>query len=45
MKVKLEKVNSYKGVLVKVLLNSRATELFADKKFVKKHGFKKERLE
>jgi len=36
MKVGLEKVDTYEGMSVKVLLDSRATGLFADNKFVKK---------
>jgi len=29
---------------VKALLDSRATGLFADKSFIEKHGFRKEKL-
>jgi len=36
MEVGVEKLDTHKGVLVKALLDSRATELFADKKFVEK---------
>ena len=32
----VEKLDTHKGVLVKALLDSGATELFADKKFVEK---------
>jgi len=38
-------VNNYKGISVKALLDSRATRMFADKKFVEKNGFKLEKLE
>ena len=44
MEVGVEKLDTHKGVLVKALLDSGATELFADKKFVEKQGFKKEKL-
>jgi len=44
MKIGLEKVNTYEGVSVRALLDSRATELFVDKKFVEKYGFKREQL-
>jgi len=36
IQVEVEKINTYKGISVKTLLNSRAMELFADKKFVEK---------
>ena len=45
MQVGLEKVDSHKGVSVKALLDSSATGMFADKKFVEKNGFKLEKLD
>jgi len=45
MKVGLEKVAMHEGVSVKALLDSSATGMFADKAFVEKHSFKKEKLE
>jgi len=36
IQVGVEKIDTHKGVSVKVLLNSGATWLFADKKFVEK---------
>ena len=41
----MEKVDTHEGVTVKVLLDSRATGMFADRKFVEKNGFKLEKLE
>ena len=41
----LEKVDNHKGISVKVLLDSRATGIFADRKFVEKNSFKLEKLE
>jgi len=41
----MEKVDTYEGVTVKVLLDSRATGIFVDKKFIKRNGFKLEKLE
>jgi len=40
----LEKVDNYEGVLVKALLDSGATGMFTDKKFIEKNGFKLEKL-
>jgi len=45
MIVGLEKVDSHEEVLVKALLDSGATGMFADKKFVEKNGFKLEKLD
>jgi len=39
-----EKIDTHKGVSVKALLDSGVTGLFADKKFMEKWGFKKEKL-
>ena len=36
MQVEVEKINTHKGVSVKALLDSGATGLFVDKKFVGK---------
>ena len=41
----LEKIDSHEGVSVKALLDSGATGMFADKKFVEKNGFKLEKLD
>jgi len=45
MQVGLEKVDNHKGVSVKALLDSGATGMFADKKFVEKNSFKLEKLD
>jgi len=44
IQVGVEKIDTYEGIFVKALLDSRATELFANKRFVKKWGFKKKKL-
>ena len=45
LQVGLERVDNHKGVSVKALLDSGATGMFADKKFVEKNSFKLEKLE
>ena len=44
MKVGLEKIDNHEGVSVKALLDSGATGMFADRKFVEKNAFKLEKL-
>ena len=44
MKIGLEKLENHEGVAVKVLLDSRATELFINRTFAKEKGFKLEKL-
>jgi len=44
MKVGLEKMKNHEGVVVKALLDNRATGLFMDTKFTKEKGFKLEKL-
>ena len=45
MNIGLERVDNHKGILVKTLLDSGAMGIFADRKFMKKNGFKLEKLE
>jgi len=45
MMVGMKKIDTYKGVTVKALLDSGAIGMFADKRFVEKHGFKLEKLD
>ena len=44
IKIGLEKLENHEGVAVKVLLDSRATELFINRTFAKEKGFKLEKL-
>ena len=45
LEVGIEKLDNHEGVMVKTLLDSGATGIFVDKKFVEEHGFKLERLD
>ena len=45
MNIGVEKVDIHKGVAVKVLLDSGATEMFMDQKMVARHGFRLQNLE
>ena len=45
MTIGIEKVDTYEGVTMKALLDSGATGMFADRKFVEKNEFKLEKLE
>jgi len=45
LNIRIEKVNTHKGVTVKVLLDSGITGMFMDKRTAAKHGFKLQKLE
>ena len=45
LEVGIEKLDNHEGVTVKALLDSGATEIFVDRKFMKEHGFKLEKLD
>ena len=45
MDIEIEKVDTHKGITVKALLDSGATEMFMDRDMAKKHGFKITKLE
>jgi len=45
MNVGVEKLDMYKGVTIKALLDSGATGMFMDKRMVARHGFKLQKLE
>ena len=44
LNIKVEKVDIYEGVTVKVLLDSGTTGIFIDQKMVVKYGFKLQKL-
>jgi len=45
VKIGLERVDTQKGVIVEVLLDSEATELVMSSEFVRKQGFKLRKIE
>jgi len=45
MDIGIEKVDTHKGITVKVLLDSGATEMFMDRRMAAKHGFRLQKLE
>ena len=45
LEVGIEKLDNHKGVMVKALLDSGATGIFVDKKFVEEHSFRLEKLD
>ena len=45
VKVGMERIDTHERVTVKALLDSKATGMFMDRKFVEKHGFRMEKLD
>ena len=45
MQIGIERVDNHEGVSVKALLDSRATGMFANKKFIEKNSFKLKKLD
>ena len=45
LNIGIEKIDIHEGVIVKILLDSGATEMFMNKKTVARHGFKLQKLE
>ena len=45
MNIRIEKIDIYKGVTVKALLDSSTIEMFMDKRTVAKYGFILQKLE
>ena len=40
MNIRIEKIDTHEGIMVKVLLDSDTTGMFMDKRIAAKHGFK-----
>jgi len=45
LNIGIKKIDTYEGIMVKVLLDSGATEMFMDKRMAAKHGFRLQKLE
>ena len=45
MKIGLERINTQKGVIIKVLLDSRAMGLVMSSEFARRQGFKLKKIE
>jgi len=45
LNIGVEKIDMHEGVMIKVLLDSDATEMFMDKQTAARHGFKLQKLE
>jgi len=45
LNIRIEKLDTHKGIAVKVLLDSGATGMFIDKRAASKHGFMLQKLE
>jgi len=45
LNIGVEKINMYKGITVKALLDSGAIEMFIDKKMAARHRFRLQKLE
>jgi len=45
LSIRVEKLDTHKGIIVKVLLDSSTTGMFMDKRIAAKHGFRLQKLE
>jgi len=45
LNIGVEKIDTYKGVMIKVLLDSGAMGMFMDRQMAARHGFKLQKLE
>jgi len=45
LNIRIEKTDTYEGITIKALLDSRVIEMFMDRKIAAKHGFKLQKLE
>jgi len=45
LNIRVEKINTHEGIMIKALLDSSATEMFMDRQTAARHGFKLQKLE
>jgi len=45
LNIEVEKIDTYEGIMIKVLLDSGTMEMFMDRRTAAKHGFKLQKLE
>jgi len=45
LNIGVEKIDMHEGIMIKVLLDSGATEIFIDRQTAARHGFKLQKLE
>jgi len=45
LNIRMEKIDTHEGIIVKALLDSGTTGMFMDKKTAARHGFKLQKLE
>jgi len=45
LNIRVEKIDTHEGMMIKVLLDSGATEMFMDRQMATRHGFKLQKLE
>jgi len=45
LNIRVEKIDTHEGVMIKVLLDSGATGMFMNRQMVARHGFKLQKLE
>jgi len=45
LNIRVEKIDTHEGIIIKVLLDSGATRIFMDRQTAARHGFKLQKLE
>jgi len=45
LNIRVEKIDTHEGIIIKVLLDSGVTRIFMDRQMAARHGFKLQKLE
>jgi len=45
LNIRVEKIDTHEGIMIKALLDSSATGMFMDRQMAARHGFKLQKLE